>query len=205
MNIKNYSRKKDGQKNITQNIKVYEVACKDGTDAVKMDYVICCFAQYVREVLGKAIHINSGYRTVAYNRKVGGKSGSRHLKGCALDLWMQSVKQQDLANYFYSMGLVRVGVYSSFVHADTDRSPQWLSQRNFRKVNIPCLRTLKQGSKEYLVAIIQYKLNCLGYNCGVEDGIFGNTTKNAVINFQKAKGLTADGIVGKNTWNKLFN
>lgn len=205
MNIKNYSKKRDGQKNITPNIKVYEVACKDGTDAIKIDYVICCFAQYIRELLGKAIHINSAYRTVTYNRKVGGKSGSRHLKGCALDLWIQSVKQQDLANYFYSMGLIRVGVYGSFVHADTDRSLQWLSQENFRKVNIPCLRTLKQGSKEYLVAIIQYKLNYLGYNCGIEDGIFGNTSKNAVINFQKAKGLTADGIVGKNTWNKLFN
>lgn len=205
MNIKNYSRRADGEKNITPNIKVYEVACKDGSDAIKIDYVICCYAQYIRELLGKAIHINSAYRTSSYNAKVGGASSSRHVKGCAMDMWIQTVSQQSLANYFYSMGLVRVGVYGSFVHADTDRSPQWLTQGNFKKVNIPYLRTLKQGSKEYLVAVIQYRLNCLGYNCGTEDGDFGAKTKQAVINFQKAKNLGADGIVGVNTWNKLFN
>ena len=36
------------------------------------------------------------------------------------------------------------------------------------------------------------------------DGIFGNGTKQAVINYQKSKGLVADGIVGRNTWRKLL-
>ena len=36
------------------------------------------------------------------------------------------------------------------------------------------------------------------------DGIFGNNTKNAVINFQRSNGLTVDGIAGKNTFNKLL-
>jgi len=35
------------------------------------------------------------------------------------------------------------------------------------------------------------------------DGIFGNNTKNAVINFQQNNGLTADGIVGPLTTNKI--
>jgi peptidoglycan L-alanyl-D-glutamate endopeptidase CwlK len=35
------------------------------------------------------------------------------------------------------------------------------------------------------------------------DGIFGNTTKKAVIGFQRIAGLTADGIVGKGTKAKL--
>lgn len=35
------------------------------------------------------------------------------------------------------------------------------------------------------------------------DGIFGTNTKNAVINYQKSKGLKADGIVGCNTWTAL--
>ena len=34
----------------------------------------------------------------------------------------------------------------------------------------------------------------------VVDGIFGNLTKEAVIAFQKYYGLTADGIVGSQTW-----
>jgi N-acetylmuramoyl-L-alanine amidase len=37
------------------------------------------------------------------------------------------------------------------------------------------------------------------------DGFYGNDTKNAVIKFQKSKKVTADGVVGKVTWTKLFN
>ena len=35
------------------------------------------------------------------------------------------------------------------------------------------------------------------------DGDFGPMTKNAVVAFQKKKGLYADGIVGKQTWAAL--
>ena len=46
---------------------------------------------------------------------------------------------------------------------------------------------------------VQYALNREGFNCGEVDGIFGKGTKRAVIAFQKAKGLGADGIVGPKT------
>ena len=36
------------------------------------------------------------------------------------------------------------------------------------------------------------------------DGIFGNITKNAVMNYQSRNNLSADGIVGNNTWTKLL-
>lgn len=36
------------------------------------------------------------------------------------------------------------------------------------------------------------------------DGIYGTGTKNAIIKFQKNAGLTADGIIGPNTWQKLI-
>lgn len=36
------------------------------------------------------------------------------------------------------------------------------------------------------------------------DGKFGNGTKNAVIKYQKSKGLTADGCVGLDTWKKIL-
>ena len=55
------------------------------------------------------------------------------------------------------------------------------------------------------VKAVQNKLNSLGYNCGTADGYYGNATRSAVISFQSAKGLTADGEVGPATWNALFN
>ncbi len=45
------------------------------------------------------------------------------------------------------------------------------------------------------IKAVQNKLNSLGYNCGTADGYYGNATKSAVISFQSAKGLTADGEV----------
>jgi peptidoglycan hydrolase-like protein with peptidoglycan-binding domain len=44
---------------------------------------------------------------------------------------------------------------------------------------------------------LQTLLNSKGYNVGIPDGKFGPTTKAQVILFQKANGLTPDGIVGE--------
>ena len=53
---------------------------------------------------------------------------------------------------------------------------------------------------------MQEKLIYLDYYCGPTgaDGDFGNRTANSVKKFQKNNGLTADGIVGPATWNKLL-
>ncbi|MFT9496301.1 peptidoglycan-binding protein [Anaerosolibacter sp.] len=49
------------------------------------------------------------------------------------------------------------------------------------------------------VVLIQEKLNELGYDCGVADGIMGTKTKTAIKNFQRDNGLVVDGIVGTKT------
>lgn len=51
---------------------------------------------------------------------------------------------------------------------------------------------------------MQYKLKMLGYNLGNADMIFGINTEEKLKEYQKANGLTVDGICGKNTWKKLF-
>lgn len=53
------------------------------------------------------------------------------------------------------------------------------------------------------VLIAQDDLNTLGYRTNGLDGIFGVATYNAVVAYQRSRGLTVDGIVGCNTWRSL--
>lgn len=62
---------------------------------------------------------------------------------------------------------------------------------------------LRYGSSGNDVRNLQTTLSGLGYNVGTVDGIFGNQTKNAVMQYQKDMGLSADGIVGDQTWGAL--
>ena len=62
---------------------------------------------------------------------------------------------------------------------------------------------LKQGSKGAEVKEVQRRLKLWGYYNGSIDGVFGKGTKAAVIAFQKKNGLTADGVVGKSTYQAL--
>ena len=63
--------------------------------------------------------------------------------------------------------------------------------------------TLKMGSKGAEVKELQIIMNKLGYTLS-PDGEFGPLTQASVKNFQRAKGLTPDGIVGPKTWEKLL-
>jgi peptidoglycan hydrolase-like protein with peptidoglycan-binding domain len=63
--------------------------------------------------------------------------------------------------------------------------------------------TLRQGSKGNAVVELQQLLQAKGFYTGKIDGDFGAGTANAVLKFQKANGLTADGIVGNASWSKL--
>lgn len=62
----------------------------------------------------------------------------------------------------------------------------------------------KNGSKGSDVTRIQKALKDAGLYQGTADGIFGPGTEKAVKAFQAKCGLEADGIVGTDTWNKLF-
>lgn len=63
--------------------------------------------------------------------------------------------------------------------------------------------TLRRGSISNYVCIAQDDLNTLGFRTNGLDGIFGSGTYNAVVSYQRSRGLTADGIVGCNTWRSL--
>ena len=85
-----------------------------------------------------------------------------------------------------------------------------MSETNTTQSNSPVYpgTPLRVGSSGNNVRIMQQYLNGLGVvytavNRLSTDGKFGAATQNAVIRFQKQFSLSADGVIGKNTWNAI--
>ncbi len=62
---------------------------------------------------------------------------------------------------------------------------------------------VRRGAEGNITWLIQSMLICKLFNINADE-IFGLATESAVREFQKRNGLSQDGIVGKNTFNKLF-
>lgn len=62
---------------------------------------------------------------------------------------------------------------------------------------------LRIGSRGAAVEALQLALQRAGYYSGAIDGIFGVQTRNAVLSFQRDRGLAADGVVGTVTMTAL--
>ncbi len=67
----------------------------------------------------------------------------------------------------------------------------------------PAWPVLQTGNSGKNVSALQCLLTYQGYSLTI-DGSFGSGTQTAVINFQKSKGLTADGVAGANTLSALI-
>lgn len=63
---------------------------------------------------------------------------------------------------------------------------------------------LRRGSRGAPVIELQKRLSALGFNSGAADGIFGSRTESAVRAFQRSQRITVDGIVGPQTWSRLY-
>lgn len=66
-------------------------------------------------------------------------------------------------------------------------------------------RSVKMGSSDDLVKILQGVLYSLGYNPNGLDGVFGSGSKAAVVQFQKDRGLSADGCAGMDTFYAMLS
>ena len=87
-----------------------------------MDPKLLNMIDEAREIYGKPIHVTSGYRTEAHNRKVGGVDSSSHLKGLAIDVaCVRSDNRFKMLNALLEVGFNRIGVASTFIHVDIDK------------------------------------------------------------------------------------
>ena len=100
--------------------------------------------------------------------------------------------------------LMRDPDYQTEVAEETCRGVcVYLGQTYLPRDNVANYPTLRNGSQGNFVYLLQYMLSQNGFSLTV-DGSFGPNTLNAVTAFQTANGLTADGIVGANTWRTLL-
>ena len=89
----------------------------------KMDSKFLEKLDYARHNAGIPFKINSGYRTQEWNLKVGGRFGSSHKKGLAVDIGYTGSRERYLIlSALMEVGITRFGIAKGFIHADVDNS-----------------------------------------------------------------------------------
>jgi hypothetical protein len=86
---------------------------------------------------GYGFTITSGYRCERLNNSVGGKKNSAHVRGLAADIhFTNQAHAKELITALIAAGFKRIGLGSSFIHADIDTSlPHpacWLYSAKFK-------------------------------------------------------------------------
>ena len=87
----------------------------------KMDKDFLEKLDYARGNAGVPFKINSGFRTIEWNQRVGGRVGSSHLKACAADVHCNnSASREKILCALIKAGFTRIGVGKTFLHCDND-------------------------------------------------------------------------------------
>lgn len=133
---------------LSKNFSLSEFESKDGQpmppEIFKNVALLARNLQILRDFIGQPIKINSGYRSPAHNKKIGGAhkivngqriETSQHVKGKAADIVVKGHKPELVAEIV--MELIKngrmtqggVGVYNSFLHYDIRGTAARWSQR----------------------------------------------------------------------------
>lgn len=120
MAINAYSLAKDGATYISKDFRVREFRCQDGSDVVFIESDLVDILQKIRDHFGKAVTINSAFRTFSHNKKVGGATYSQHLYGTAADIKVSGVTASAVADFAETLmpNTGGIGRYSTFTHVD---------------------------------------------------------------------------------------
>ena len=98
-----------------------------------------------------------------------------------------------------------IAVFAALPVAFMQKNEHSIHSENATKDELVAVETaiLRQGARGSEVKEVQRRLKQWGYYNGSVDGVFGTSTRSAVILFQRKNGLTADGVVGKSTYKAL--
>lgn len=115
---------------LTKNFNLSEFSCHDeaGTEVpsnlLLNVMLLATNLQALRDHLKEPVRINSGYRTPAYNKKIGGVKNSQHTKALAADIVVKSKTPKQLAGIIEKLIKEKklwfggIGLYPGFVHVD---------------------------------------------------------------------------------------
>ena len=115
---------------LTNNFHISEFKCNDVFNTpVPSKHVLNCLQlaqnlQVLRTYLNAPIKINSGYRTFAYNKRVGGASGSKHRLSMAADIVVEGYTPKQVHESIEKLILLGkmnkggLGSYDNFTHYD---------------------------------------------------------------------------------------
>ena len=98
----------------------------------------------------------------------------------------------------------RNSIYADGIAGPTTLAKLYSSSAKKASSVVANIGSLKKGMSGGAVSALQQHLKTLGYYSGSVDGDFGDGTESAVIAFQSANGLNADGIAGKATLNAIY-
>ena len=191
---------------LSKNFTRDEFECQCGKCTAQMiDTELVDKLQRIREVLGVPLKITSGYRCIVHNasKNVGGSPNSKHRYGMAAD-WRtlnRTVNPVALGIIAQAVGFGGIGIYwhpkAAMCHADTRTGKAtWLCttpgkypSTTYNKFVLPTIRRGCTGDANRSATIMLQKLLKLK-----ADGLFGESTENALMKAQEAHGLTVDGI-----------
>lgn len=130
------ARPRTPSKQLSKDFNLREFHCSDGTP-VPVDLYpnlekLVAALQKIRDVVGKPITVNSGYRSPSYNSRIGGAKNSYHTKAMAADIRVEGFTPMRLASVIERLIATKdipaggLGVYSTFVHYDVrGRNTRW--------------------------------------------------------------------------------
>lgn len=111
-----------------ENFRLVEFASRDGADEVLVHPALVALLETVREHFGEPVTVNSGYRSPAHNRRIGGARNSRHVMGLAADIVVDkgAVSPRRVATYVETLDPGGLGRYNTFTHVDVQgKNRRW--------------------------------------------------------------------------------
>lgn len=122
---------------LTEHFAIEEFSCHDGS-VYPPEWIqdrllpLCMTLEVIRSELGGSpLHVNSGYRTLAYNRRIGSHDTSQHVQGRAADIVHDSASANMVRStvlMLYRAGKLPLlggcGSYPGFVHVDVRHRPE---------------------------------------------------------------------------------